>query len=64
MLIKNWKLSAMKKIHNLAKKNQYFREINYESLTEEIKNKALLLIFMVAKRNSIIKTRGVANSNL
>jgi len=54
--------SVMKKIQNLAEKNEYFCEIEYDSLTQEMKDKALpLLLFMVMKRNSDLKTRGVAN---
>ena len=56
------KESAMKEIRNLAAKNSCFEELNYDSLTEEQKSRALpMLMFMVMKRNGIIKTRGVVN---
>jgi len=56
------KKSTMKEIENLAVKNNCFGEVNYKSLSQEQKDKALpILIFMVKKRNGDIKTRGCAN---
>jgi hypothetical protein len=47
----------MKEIKNLALKNDYFSKLNYEELTQEIKDKALsLLMFMVIKWNEDIKS--------
>ena len=47
---------------SLAIKNKVFRELNYESLIDEIKRKVLpLLISIVMKRNGIIKSRDIAN---
>jgi len=54
----------MKEIRNLAKKNQCFSEIDYNSLIQEMKDKVLpLLMFMVIKRSGELKTRGVAAGN-
>ena len=54
--------SVMKEIRNLAEKNECFKEVEYDSLSQEMKDRALpLLLFMVMKRNGDIKTRGVAN---
>ena len=54
----------MKEIHNLAEKNAYFREIDYNTLTSKIKDKILpLLIFMIIKRSGELKTRSVAAGN-
>ena len=51
--------SVIKEIQNLAEKNECFLEVEYESLTPEMKDKALpLLLFMVMKRNGDLKTRG------
>ena len=50
----------MKKKHNLAIKNEYFRKIEYYSLIEEIKRKVLLLFMFMINHNSIFKTREVA----
>ena len=48
----------MKEIKNLTTKNNYFGEILSKSITQEMKDKALLiLMFMVMKRNSKIKSR-------
>ena len=58
------KESAMKEMKNLAIKNDCFDEVEYELLTDEQKNKALpMLMFMIMKRNGLIKSRGVANGN-
>lgn len=58
------KQSAMKEMLNLTEKNDCFGELEHESITEEMKMKALpLLMFMVMKRNGSIKTRGVANGS-
>ena len=57
------KKSAMKEIENLTG-NECFGEIEYEDLTDEMKDKALpILMFMIMKRNGNIKTRGVANGS-
>ena len=54
----------MKELINLDVKNSCFREIYYDSLTQEMKDKALpLLLFMVMKRSGNLKTRGVAAGN-
>ena len=51
-------MSAMKEIHNLAEKNNCFEEAEYTMLIFKMKNKTILiLIFIVAKHNSIIKLR-------
>ena len=56
------KNSTMKEISNLEIKNECFDEMNYESLSQEKKDKALpLLALMIVKRNGITKTRGVTN---
>ena len=58
------KTSAMKEMRNLAVKNDRFKEVNYDSLTEDVKKKALpLLMFMVMKRNGTLKSRGVENGS-
>ena len=58
------KILAMKEVLNLAIKNDCFGELKHESLTEEMKRKALpLLIFMVLKINGEIKPRGVVNGS-
>ena len=55
----------MKEICNLAIKNNYFRELNYKSLINDMKKKELLLqMFMVMKRNRELKSHGVANRSL
>ena len=59
------KKSAMKEIKNLAVKNNCFGEVDYKSLSQEKKDKALpVLMFMVKKRNGDIKTRGYANGSV
>ena len=56
------KESAMKEMRNLAVKNSCFEELDYDSLADEQKSRALsMLMFMIMKRNSIIKSRRVAN---
>jgi len=46
-------------------KNNCFGEVNYKSLLQEQKDKALpILMFMVKKRNGDIKTRGCANGSV
>ena len=58
------KNSAMKKIKNLTAKNDCFGKINYDSITQRMKNKALpLLMFMVMKRNGELKSRGCTNGS-
>ena len=55
---------AIKEIKNLAVKNKCFREIDYSTLTQEMKDKGLLLLmFIVMKRNGEIKTQGYANGS-
>ena len=61
---KDGKESAMKEIKNLVE-NECFGETNYEKLTQEMKDKALpILMFMVMKRNGLLKTRGVADGSV
>ena len=51
----------MKEIENLAEKNNCFKEVDCESLTEEMKKIAMsMLMFIVAKRNGATKSRGMA----
>jgi hypothetical protein len=58
------KASAMKEIVNLTD-NDCFGETQYEKLTQEAKDKALpILMFMVLKRNGLLKTRGCANGSV
>jgi len=55
---------ALTEMKNLVVKNDCFKEVDYATLTEEMKNKALLLlIFMMMKRNGVLKSRGVANGS-
>ena len=55
----------MKEIENLDAKNDCFGEIDCKLLTQEMKDKVLpLLVIMVMKRDSGIKSRGVANGSL
>ena len=57
------KKSAMKEIENLTD-NECFGEIDYNSIAQEMKDKALpILMFMIIKRNGNIKTKGVANGS-
>ena len=52
----------MKEICNLAVNNEVFREVEHKLLSQEDKDKTLpALIFMLMKRNRIIKSQGVAN---
>ena len=52
----------MKKVKNITTKNSSIGELYYESLSQEIKDKVLLiLIIMVIKRSEEIKSRGVVN---
>jgi hypothetical protein len=58
------KESAMKEILNLTG-NDCFGEMDYDKLTQEEKDKALpILMFMVLKRNGLLKTRGCANGSV
>ena len=58
------KASALKEIKNLTG-NECFGEIDYETLTQTQKDKALpILMFMIMKRNGDIKSRAVANGSL
>ena len=56
------KKSEMKEIKNLAQKNECFGEVKYENLIQDMKYKALpLLMFILKKRNVMLKTRDVAS---
>ena len=56
--------SAIKKIKNLKIKHPYFGEINIDLVASEMKAKALpLLILMVSKQNSYLKTLGISNES-
>ena len=58
------KAAVMKEIKGLAIKNDCFGELNYESMSEEEKKRVLpLLMFLTAKRNGDIKSRGVINGS-
>ena len=58
------KVSAIKKIKNLTAKNDCFGKIEYSTITQEIKDKALpVLMFMVIKRNGELKSTGCTNSS-
>ena len=58
------KLSVMKEMKNLAIKNDCFDELEYSSMIDEMKKRALpLLIFIAIKGNSTLKWRGVANES-
>ena len=55
------KESVMKEIRNLTT-NECFGEISFETLTQEMKDRALpILMFMIMKRNGNLKSRGVAD---
>ena len=59
------KASAMKEIRNLAKRNEYFGEVKHESLSQEMKDRALpLLMFMVMKMTGELKSRGCARGDV
>ena len=54
----------MKEISNLTEKNNCFGEINYSSITQEMKDKALpLLMFIVIKRNGELKSHECTNGS-
>ena len=56
--------SAMKQIINLTD-NDCFCETDYSKLDQEAKDKALsILMFMILKRNGLLKTRGCANGSV
>ena len=56
------KYSTNKEINNLTIKNSCFGEIEYSSITQKMRDKALLLlIFRGIKRNRELKSRGYAN---
>ena len=58
------KSSAIKKILNLTE-NDCFGETDYNKLNQEAKDKALpILMFMILRRNGILKTRGCANGSV
>ena len=51
------KKSTRKEMKNLTEKNNCFAKLDYDQLTDEMKKKALpLLMFMIMKRNRLIKT--------
>ena len=59
------KNSAIKEIRNLVVENKYVGEISYKTLTQELKDKALLiLMFMVLNHNRLLKTCGVADGSV
>ena len=61
---KEGKASAMKEITNLVE-NDCFGETDYNKLSQSMKDKALpILMFMVLKRNGLLKTRGVADGSV
>ena len=61
---KEAKSSALKEVRNLVM-NECFGEIDYNTITDEMKDKALpILMFMVLKRNGLLKTRGVADGSV
>ena len=50
---------------NLAIKNNYFPEEACDDLTDQQKARALpILMFMIMKRNRLIKSRGVVNGKV
>ena len=56
--------SAMKESKNLTMKNNCFGEIDYKRMAQKMKDQVLpLLIFMVMKRNSELKSRECANES-
>ena len=56
--------SAMKIILNLTE-NNFFDETDYNTLNQEAKDKALsILMFMILKKNGMLKTRGCANGSV
>ena len=58
------KKSALKEIENLTG-NECFRETKYSELTQDMKDRALpILMFMIMKRNGMLKSRGVSNGSL
>ena len=58
------KSSGMKEILNLTQ-NDYFGETDYNTLNQDAKDKVLpILMFMIRKRNGMLKTRGCANGSV
>ena len=58
------KSSTMKEILNLTE-NDCFGETEYNKLNQDDKDKALpILMFMILKRNGMLKTRGCANGSV
>ena len=56
------KVSIIKETHNLAEKINYFREIDYNNLSQSDKDKELLLlIFVLSRINEYLKSRGCSN---
>ena len=56
------KNSVMKEIKNLAVKNSCFREIDYSTLTQDMKEIEIpLLMFIAVKISGELKTRGCNN---
>ena len=61
---KKVKMSAMKEICNLASKIYFFGEVDYDKLSQEMKDKALfILMLVIMKRNGEIKSRGYTNGS-
>ena len=55
----------MKEIRNLAEKKECFGEPGYEELTQEMKDRALLLLmFMVMKHTGELKSHGCARGDV
>ena len=64
MSVEYGKHSEMKKIKNLSQKNEFFDEVEHESLTLDMKDKALpFLMFILQKRNVTLKTLGVKSGS-
>lgn len=53
----------MKEIRDLARKNECFSEIKCSSLTQVIKDRALLLLMFMVIKKSEIKTYGAVAGN-
>ena len=61
---KEAKALALKEARNLVG-NECFGEINQSTLTQAMKDKALpILMFMIMKRNGLLRTRGVADGSV
>ena len=54
----------MNETSNLSIKNDYFGEVDYDKLSQEMKDKALfILMLVIMKRNGEIKSRGYTNGS-